>query len=226
MMGDLVLLQEEVNAVMSSLLENGIEVSALHNHFFWEEPRLFYMHVGGVGKPVDLARRVKPCLDLIGHARTGMPDQPSSGKSASDKAAGSPPSPQGTLNTSRLAGIVGREGEMSGPVYKITLGRPDIKLECMGARIGPRMGLNSWAAFFGSDDSAVIAGDIAMLENEVMPVLKALRSHGLEVVAIHHHMINVRPVIIFLHYWGKGSAAELASGFRTALDVLGQKKAL
>ncbi len=219
MMGDLVLLQEEVNPVMSALLDNGLEVTALHNHFFWENPRIFFMHVHGMGKPADLARRVKPALDLIGKVAGSKPGESES--AARDQegkpAAGSLKS--GNLDVSRLAGIVGREGEMAGTVYKITLGRADIDLKAVGARIDTRMGLNSWAAFFGSDEDAVVAGDIAMLETEVTPVLKTLRKNGLNVVAIHQHMINVQPVIIFLHYWGRGPAARLAQGFKAALDI-------
>ncbi len=217
MMGDLVLLQEEVNPVMSALIDNGLEVTALHNHFFWEEPRIFYLHVHGMGKPMDLARRIKPGLDLIGHVAAAPADQ---GRVPEAPQKSSPPPPStGTLSTAQLTRIIGREGETIGAVYKITVGREDIGLREMGARIGSRMGLNSWAAFFGSDANAVVAGDLAMLEGEVTPVVKALRARGLEVVALHHHMINVKPMIIFLHYWGKGAAADLAAGFKAALDV-------
>ncbi len=212
MMGDLVLLQEEVNPVMSALLDNGLDVTALHNHFFWEEPRLFYMHIHGRGKAMDLAHKVKPALDLIGHAAPG------GGNSAA------PAAPQAKLDIEKIAKIVGHSGEQSGAVYKITVGRDDLKLTEAGATINARMGLNTWAAFLGSDDNAVVAGDVAMLESEVTPVLKALRQNGLEVVAIHHHMIGDRPMIIFLHYWGKGPADKLATGFRAALDQLGKKK--
>lgn len=210
LMGDLVLLQEEVNPVMTSLLENGLEVTALHNHFFWDEPRLFFMHIHGMGSAADLARRVKPGLELIGVARGADPG------TAPD------PVPQvaaGALDTAGLAKIIGHEGSLTGPVYKVTVGRDDIDLREMGARIGSRMGLNSWAAIYGSDESAVIAGDIAMLEAEVTPVLKALRTSGLDVVALHQHMIQVKPAIMFLHYWGQGPAAQLAKGFRAALDA-------
>ena len=93
----------------------------------------------------------------------------------------------------------------------------------MGAKINARMGLNTWAAFVGSNDDAAIAGDIAMLESEVTPTLKALRSNGLDVVAIHHHMINSKPVVIFLHYWGRGPADKLATGFKAAVDELGKE---
>ncbi len=214
MMGDLVLTQDEVNPVMSALLENGLEVTALHNHFFFEEPRIFYMHVMGHGTPADLAKKAKPALDLIGH--TPQEHAAASG-AASDSSVQA-----GKIDTAKIAQITGHEGEQNGPVYKITVGRDELKLKDMGAAINARMGLNTWAAFFGSDDKAVIAGDVAMLENEVQPVLKALRSNGLDVVAIHHHMTGTRPVIIFLHYWGKGSAQQLATGFRAALDQLGK----
>ena len=213
MMGDLVLTQDEVNPVMSALLNNGLEVTALHNHFFFEEPRIFYMHVMGHGSAADLAKMAKPAVDLIGHV------------SASHAAAGAPATSgiqAGKLDTAKIAQIAGHEGEQTGPVYKITVGRDELKLKDMGAVINARMGLNTWAAFFGSDQMAVIAGDVAMLENEVQPVLKALRGHGLEVVAIHHHMTGTRPVIIFLHYWGQGPAEQLATGFRAALEQLGK----
>jgi Domain of Unknown Function (DUF1259) len=210
LMGDLVLTQEEVNPVMSALLDHGLEVTALHNHFFWDEPRVFYMHVHGHGNAVELANEIKPALDLIGH---GAPTQSaSSGTTA----------PKGTLDTAKIAKIVGHDGEQSGAVYKITIGRDDLTVKEMGAMINARMGLNTWAAFFGTDDDAAVAGDIAMLETEVTPTLKALRSHGLDVVAIHHHMTNTKPMIIFLHYWGRGPADKLATGFKAALDELGK----
>lgn len=207
MMGDLVLLQEEVNPVMSALLDNGLEVTALHNHFFWDNPRVYYMHIHGHGNAVDLAQHVKPALELIGKGQQAQ----SAGSQAS-------PKPASNLDTARIAKIVGHDGEQNGAVYKITVGRDDIKLKEMGAVINSRMGLNTWAAFYGSNEDAAIAGDIAMLEGEVTPTLKALRSHGLDVVAIHHHMIGTQPVIIFLHYWGRGPADKLASGFKAALD--------
>jgi len=212
MMGDLVLTQDEVNPVMSALLEHGLEVTALHNHFFWEDPRVFFMHIHGHGKAVDLANQIKPALDLIGQAKPSE----SGGHGASTAAK------QGTLDTDRIAKIVGHAGEQNGPVYKITLGRDDLDVKEMGATINARMGLNTWAAFVGSNDDAAVAGDVAMLETEVTPTLKALRSHGLDVVAIHHHMTNSRPVIIFLHYWGRGPAEKLATGFKAGLDELGK----
>lgn len=211
MMGDLVLLQEEVNPVMSALLDNGIEVTALHNHFFWDDPHVYFMHVHGMGNAADLAKRIKPGLDLIGHpAPAGAP-----------ATSGSTP----TLDTAKIAKIVGQEGEQSGAVYKITVGRDDLNMKEHGATINARMGLNTWAAFVGTDQDAAVAGDIAMLENEVTPVLKSLRKNGIDVVAIHNHMIEARPVVIFLHYWGRGPAEKLATSFKAALDELGKGRA-
>jgi len=212
LMGDLVLLQEEVNPVMSALLDNGLEVTALHNHFFWETPRIYYMHVHGHRKAADLAQRIKPALDLIGK---GQPPATASGGAGNANT-------KTSLDTAQIAKIVGHEGEQSGGVYKITLGRDDLKLKEMGATINARMGLNTWAAFYGTNEDAAVAGDVAMLESEVTPTLKALRSNGLDVVAIHHHMIGTQPTIIFLHYWGRGPADKLAMGFKAALDQLGK----
>jgi hypothetical protein len=212
MMGDLVLTQEEVNPVMSALLENGLDVTALHNHFFWDEPRMFYMHVHGHGAPMDLAHRVKPALDLIGKGGPG----------ATPAAAGPAPTPQ--IDTAKIAQITGHKGEASGAAYKITVGRDDLKIAEMGAPTNARMGLNTWAAFVGTNEQAAIAGDVAMLAGEVTPVLKALRQNGLDVVAIHHHMTGTQPTIFFLHYWGTGPADKLAAGFKAALDQLGKSK--
>lgn len=209
-MGDLVLTEDEVNPVMSALLEHGLEVTALHNHFFWDEPRVFFMHIHGHGKAADLANQLKPAIDLIGHGKSADPGRTS------------PTAAQSALDTDKITKIVGHEGEKTGPVYKITIGRDDLGVKEMGAAINARMGLNTWAAFVGSNDDAAVAGDIAMLESEVQPTLKALREHGLDVVAIHHHMINSRPMIIFLHYWGRGPAEKLATGFKAALDQLGK----
>jgi hypothetical protein len=211
LMGDLVLLQDEVNPVMSALLENGLDVTALHNHFFWDEPRMFYMHVHGHGTAAELAQKLEPALALIGKSTS------SSTASAAPAAAA-----QNPLNTARLVEIVGTQGEQNGAVYKFTLGRSDLKVVEMGAAINARMGLNTWAAFTGTDDQAAVAGDVAMLESEVTPVLKALRRNGLDVVAIHHHMTADRPMIIFLHYWGTGPAEKLATGFKAAVDELGK----
>jgi hypothetical protein len=215
MMGDLVLLEDEVNPVMSALLDNGLEVTAIHNHFFFESPRIFYMHVHGHGKAADLAKMAKPAVDLIGN---GSPQHQSSVTGGNSTVSA------GKIDTAKVAKIAGHEGEQNGAVYKITVGRDDLKLKEMGAPINARMGLNTWAAFYGSDANAEVAGDVAMLANEVTPVLKALRANGLNVVAIHHHMTGTQPTIYFLHYWGTGPAEKLATGFKAALNELGKSK--
>lgn len=210
MMGDLVLLQDEVSPVMSALLDNGLDVTALHNHFFWDEPRMYYMHVHGHGSAADLARRVKPALDLIGKKPAPSPAPPATAASAPK------------IDGAKIAQIVGTAGEQTGDVYKITIGRDDLKITEMGASINARMGLNTWAAFTGTNDNAAIAGDVAMLAKEVTPVLKALRQNGFDVVAIHHHMTDTQPAIFFLHYWSTGPAEKLATGFKAALSQLGK----
>src|SRR5436190_347767 len=139
MMGDLVLLEDEVNPVMSALLDNGLEVTALHNHFFWEQPRIFYMHVHGHGNAIDIAHSIKPAIDLMG-------------KSVQGTTSTAPPSaPLIALNTDKLNQIIGRKGEVNGSVYKVVVGRSDMMVKVMGARIESRMGLNTWAALIGTD---------------------------------------------------------------------------
>ncbi len=211
MMGDLVLTEDQVNAAMSALLDNGLEVTALHNHFFWDAPRVFFMHVHGIGTPAELAAKLKPALAIIDNAvRSAAPASPA-------------PAAPALMNTAAIARAIGHDGEQNGPVYKITIGRPDIDLREHGAVINARMGLNSWAAFAGTDADAMVAGDIAMLDTETQPVLKALRAHDIDVVAMHHHMIGTAPAVIFLHYFGTGSTASLAAGVRAALDELGKR---
>jgi hypothetical protein len=168
---------------------------------------------------MELARKVKPALDLIGRA--------SGQRSGTATPAASTPSPAASsaIDTAALARIVGAQGEQTGAVYKITIGRADLTLSEMGAPINARMGLNTWAAFVGANDSAAIAGDVAMLASEVTPVLRALRKNGLDVVAIHHHMTDTQPTIFFLHYWGTGPADKLATGFKAALNELGKRGA-
>lgn len=210
MMGDLVLTEDEVNPVMSALLANGLDVTALHNHFFWDTPRMFFLHVHGMGTAADLTKRVKPAIDLIEASAKKNPSAP-----------GGPSSPGG-LDSGAVAKILGFPGEQTGSVFKITIGRPDIALREHGALINARMGLNTWAAFAGTDADAMVAGDVAMLESEVTPVLRTLRANNLNAVALHHHMTGVSPVVIFVHYYGTGPATTLARGVRAAVEQLGK----
>ncbi|TAK18822.1 MAG: DUF1259 domain-containing protein [Acidobacteria bacterium] len=207
MMGDLVLTEDQVNPVMSLVLDNGLEATALHNHFFWESPRIFYMHVHGHGALDDLAKKIKPAIDLM---MKGVVAGPAS------------PAPALGFDSAALSKIIGAAGEQNGAVYKITLGRADLAVKEMGATINARMGLNTWAAFTGTADNAVVAGDVAMLAKEVTPVLTAMRKAGLSIVSLHHHMIGTEPDIYFLHYWGEGNAETLARGVRSAIDLLGK----
>ena len=207
-MGDLVLQEDEVNPVMSALLDNGLDVTALHNHFFGEDPRIYYMHVHGKAPAADLVTRIRPAIAIVDRAVAANPAPAASAASVLD------------IDGAAVAKIVGHAGEQNGAVYKITIGRPDIDLREHGAAINARMGLNTWAAFTGTNDDAMVAGDVAMLEHEVTPVLKALRAHQIKVVAIHHHMTGTTPLVVFLHYYGTGPAAQLAAAVRAALDVL------
>jgi hypothetical protein len=167
------------------------------------------MHVHGHGTSAELTKKIQPALALIGKTppkTTGTPGR----------------TIEGTLDTDALARIVGHAGEKNGAVYKITIPRADFTVKEMGATINARMGLNTWAAFYGNDGDAVVAGDVAMLGSEVTPVLKALRSGGIDVVAVHQHMTDTQPSVYFLHYWGKGRAQTLAGTVKAALDLLGK----
>jgi hypothetical protein len=212
-MGDTVLLQEEVNPLISAAQANGLEIGAIHNHFFYEEPRIFYMHIHGMGSVAELAKRY---ADTIRDTKIFPANQPP---------AGPPPALTGKENFDipALDAIVKYTGTVNGPTYKYTIGRSDLKVMVMGVEMTTNIGLNTWASFAGKQDDAQIAGDIAMLPGEVNNVIRALRGHNLEVVAVHSHMLTDEPHMIFLHYYGRGPAATLAQGFRAALDGLGKK---
>jgi len=203
-MGDLVLLESEVNPVMSALLDRGLDVTALHNHFFSDQRASSTCTYTVMERPLNWPAISSRPLNLIGKT-TGV--APASPPAAS-------PTPSGSLDSMKLAQIVGQPGEQSGAVYKITIGRSDLKVTEMGAVINARMGLNTWAAFTGTNEQAAIAGDVAMLESEVTPVLKALRQNGPRRGG-HPPPHDVRSsMIIFVHYWGTGPAETLAIGFQ------------
>lgn len=211
MMSDTVLLESEVNPLIDATHAAGLEISAIHNHFFFEEPRIFYMHLHGTGDVTTLANRY---AQAIRETKLFPANQP----------APSPATATGKdlFNLTSLDEIVTYKGVVNGPTYKYTVGRDDLQVLAMGAEMTAAIGLNSWASFAGKQEAAHIAGDIAMLEGEVNQVVKTLRSHKLEVVALHHHMLGDEPRMVFLHYYGRGEAAVLARGFRAALDQLGK----
>jgi len=201
-MGDLVLTEDQVNPVMSVALDSGLEVTALHNHFLGETPRVMFMHIGGSGDLQHLAEAVGKVFARI--KDPGVPLPSADIDPANTK-----------LDTDRIAAALGHRGDLAGGVYKVTIGRTG---RMHGHLIGGTMGVNTWAAFTGTDERAAVDGDFAMLESELQPVLKALRQANILIVAIHQHMTGEQPRIVFLHYWGVGHADELAHGLRAALD--------
>jgi hypothetical protein len=203
-MGDIVLLEDQVNPVMSVALANGLEVTALHNHFFWDIPRVMFMHIGGMGNAETLADAVGKVFATI--------KETSGGKGTVPHAELDPA--QTSLDPKPIEEILGVKGQMASGVYKITIGRTTTM---HGHEVGNTMGVNTWAAFVGSDDTAVVDGDFAMFESELQPVLKALRGAGINIVAIHQHMTMESPRVMFLHYWGVGPTRVLATGLKAAL---------
>ncbi|GGK59441.1 DUF1259 domain-containing protein [Rufibacter glacialis] len=226
LMSDTVLLQEEVNPLISAALANGLEISAIHNHFFYEEPRIFYMHLHGMGTPAELAKKFAATISQSKISPKNQPggQAPTSGTQSGNTATGAAAAPTGKENFDlpALDAIVKHTGTVNGPTYKYTIGRPDLTVMAMGAEMTAAIGLNSWASFAGTKEKAHIAGDVAMLSSEVNPVISALRRHNLEVVALHNHMLGDDPHMIFLHYYGQGPATQLAQGFRAALNELGK----
>lgn len=208
-MGDLVLFEDEVNPALSAALDAGLEVTALHNHFFHDSPRVMFMHIGGSGPARTLAAGVRKALDAVDAVRKANPTPAQS--------FGGPAIPEAnSITASAIDAILGVTGQVNAGMYKVAIGR---KAKMHGMAVNNQMGVNTWAAFAGSDAAAVVDGDFAMRNDELQPVLKALRKAGISIVAIHNHMTHEEPQYVFLHYWGKGSASSLARGLRSALDV-------
>ena len=208
LMGDTVLFQDEVSPAMDAAFEHGLEITALHNHFFYDEPRVYFMHIGGHGDAASLARGVRAVWDSARELRRRSPKPAVSFGGTTPTA--------GAFDADAISRIAGIPASQQEGIVKVMLGR-----EAMmdGARFGGSMGLTTWAAFSGSDALAVIDGDFAMTADEVQPVLRALRRAGIHVVALHNHMVAEDPAYYFLHFWGKGSSTDLARGFRSALDA-------
>src|SRR5499427_9381169 len=206
-MGDIVLTEDQVNPVMSAALDNGLDVTALHNHFFWESPKVMFMHIGGMGDEEKLATGVGAVFAKIRETAGGKGDVV---KADIDPA-------KSTLDPKKLDAVFegrGAPGDFKDGVYKVVVGRA---AKMGGHQMGKAMGVNTWAALAGSDDKAVIDGDFAMQESELQAVLKSLRKSGLNVVAIHQHMTGEQPRVLFLHYWGVGKASDLAGAIVAAL---------
>ena len=205
-MGDTVLFEDEVNPAMSAALDAGLEVTALHNHFFFDQPKVFFMHIGGMGDARQLASAVKAVYDRIGQVRAAQ-------ATPTSNFPGDIPSPS-NITAGPIEEALGTKSQSKDGMVKVVIGRT---AKMHGTTVGNEMGVNTWAAFAGSDDQAVVDGDFAMHENELQPVLKAMREKGINIVAIHQHMTHEEPRYIFLHYWGKGKAVDLAKAVKTAL---------
>lgn len=206
-MGDLVLLEHEVNPVLSIALDNGIEITALHNHFFFDNPKVYFMHIGGEGNTKDLARAVKKMMDTVKNVEKE--------KNISSTKTGSL-AVQNSIIAEPIEEILHVKGQTKNGMLKVVFGRTTTA-GC-GCIVGKNMGINTWAAFGGTNDNAIVDGDFVVLEHELQNVLKTLRDANINIVAIHNHMINERPRMIFLHYWATGKAVDLAQGLKKALD--------
>ena len=211
-MGDIILTETDLKPVQQEVIRQGLTITAIHNHFVRNHPNVMYMHIGGSGTTEDMAKKAKAVLDKAAESRGHNP--------AASSVADVPYS----IDSKKLDDILGYKGEMNKGVYKYTIGRPDVMLKEHEVTISTFFGFNTWAAFQGTPDHAAVAGDFTMLEDEVASVIKTLIENGIEVVAVHNHMVHEKPKIFFLHYWGVGNAEQLALGLRAALNQTGKKK--
>ena len=215
-MGDIVLTENDLKPVQQEVIKQGFTISAIHNHFVRNHPNVMYMHIGGSGNTEVMASKAKAVLDKIKEVRGNDPS----------KGNASPGAVNNSLDLVKLDMILQYKGEMSKGVYKYTIGRPDIQLREHGIPVTTFMGFNTWAAFQGTPEHAAVAGDFTMIEDEVSSVIKALIENGIEVVAVHNHMVHEQPRIFFLHYWGVGNSEQLAKGLRVALDQTGKNSSM
>ncbi len=209
-MGDMVLFEEEVNPVMSVAVDRGLEVTALHNHFFFDEPKVYFMHIGGEGAVDKLAEGVRAIFDKVKEIRTAN-TQP-----AKSFGLGQLPE-KSSIEGEAISQVFAQKGDAKDGMYKVTIGR-ETKMAC-GCTVGNTMGVNTWAAFAGTSDDALVVGDFVMLENELQTVLKTLRGNGINIVAIHQHMTGENPRMMFLHYYGRGKALALAQAVKAAINT-------
>jgi hypothetical protein len=210
-MGDTVLFEDEVNAAMTAALDNGLNVTALHNHFFFDHPKVYFMHIEGEGTVDKLAGAVKKVYDTIKNVRAANP-QPKDSFGATSLPE------KNSINAAPLNEVLGAQGESKDGMVKFTFGRP---ATMHGVKIDNTMGVNTWAAFGGADDNAVVDGDFAVTEDELQAVLKSLAKQKIYIVAIHQHMTHEQPRIMFFHYWGRGRAKELAENVKSAFFIAG-----
>jgi len=206
LMGDTVVFEDEITPAMDAAFAHGLSVTALHNHFTYDDPPVYFMHVGGLGKAEELAGGVKAMRDAIRSVRA---DHPAPRRRSGAGAAGT-----GELDVAALERVLGGKASVNGGVAKFVFAKEG---EMHGVRIGGSMGLTTWAAFVGDDEAAAVDGDFMMTGTQVQPVMHALRRHDIHIVALHNHMIGEEPTSYFLHFWGRGPAQDLATGFREAL---------
>jgi hypothetical protein len=203
--GDLVLLEDEINPVISKLEDSGIELSALHNHLLHETPRVMYIHFVGRGDEVEMAKGIREALAVT---KTPLGSTPSGPETKPDLA-------------KEIEGIIGYEGSMGGGVFHINVPRNDIHVAAMGTAIPGYMGMNTPLNFQLDGKNAAINGDFILRPAEVNPVIKVLRTNGIEIASVHNHMLDEEPRLIFMHFWAYGEAVDLAKGLKAALGRVG-----
>lgn len=211
MMGDTVLFEDEINPVMSVALDSGLSVTALHNHFLFDQPKVYFMHIEGQDSVEKLAAGVRKIYDKIKEIRAADPkpkntfgQKPIAGKSS--------------ITPAPLNEIFQMQGDLKEGMVKFSIGH---KAKMHGFDIGNDIGVNTWVAFAGTDDDAVVDGDFAVEEDQLQTALKSLRRSGINIVAIHSHMTHENPRILFFHYWGRGKARELGRSIQDALMITG-----
>ena len=203
--GDLVLLDDEINPVISKLEERGIELSALHNHLLHENPRIMYIHFVGRGNEVEMAKGIWEALALT---KSPLVSTPASQEVKPELA-------------KEIERIIGYEGSMGGGVFHITVSSNDVHVHAMDAAIPGSMGMNTPLNFQFDGKNAAINGDFMLLPAELNPVIKVLRANGIEVASVHNHMLDDEPRLIFMHFWAHGDAVDLAKGLKAALMRIG-----
>src|SRR5947207_5883841 len=219
MMGDTVLFEDEINDALSAALDNGLQVTALHNHFLFDQPKVYFMHISGEGSVEKLAAAVKKVYDTTKAIR-GPNAKPGNTFGQQDIEKGLPPN-KSSITAEPLNEIFGMQGEAKDGMVKFTIGRP---AKMHGVTIDKDMGVNTWAAFAGSDNNAIVDGDFAVTEDELQPVLESLLKDKINIVAIHQHMTHEEPRIMFFHYWGRGRAKDLANAVKGGFLVGGLLK--